>query len=241
MYASKIFVVRLQTLTTMDPKDSKETSIKVEPDAARSTNTLKKSCSRRARSGRSSKKLGGIDTTSAPSSQPRFLGSCEGINGHIFDIGPTRADRYIKTKKDLVGYAGRTYSNHTKKSIETLTYKLTSIVGTSMPTKKITDTNMNMEITVDKLEADLTYLEKLDINEETRSYNKEKCEYKKEMLQEYYIIHAQCTDDMIQDLQVYSPYEAVSDASESAKLLKLIKLIYHTYQMKTHKHMALVR
>ena len=122
VYASANSVVKLQTLTTMDPKDSKETSIKVEPDAAKSTGTLKKSRSRRARSGRSSKNPGITATMSDPSSQPRFLGSCEGMNGHIFDIGPTQADRYIKTKKELVGYVGRTYSNLTKESIETLTY-----------------------------------------------------------------------------------------------------------------------
>ena len=93
------------------------------------------------------------------------MGSCEGTNGHIFDIGPTQADRYIKTKKELVGYVGRTYSNLTKKLIETLSYNLNPIVGPSMPTKQVTDPNTNVEITVDKLEADLTYLEKLDINE----------------------------------------------------------------------------
>ena len=94
----------------------------------------------------------------APRRQPRFLGSCEVMNGHIFDIGPTQADIYIKTKKELVGYVGFTYSNLTKKSVETLTYKLTSIVLSSMPTKKVTDPATIVEITVDKLEADLTYL-----------------------------------------------------------------------------------
>ena len=209
----------------MDPKDSKETSIKVEPDAARSTDTLKKSRSRQARLGRSSKKPVSTATMSAPSSQPRFLGGFEGMNGHIFDIGATQADRYIKTKKELVGYVGRTYSNITKKLIETLTYKLTIIVGPSMSTKQVTEPNTNVEVTVNKLGEDLTYLEKLDINEETRSYNKEKREYKKYMLQVYNINHAQCTDTMIQELQKYSPYESVSDASESVELLKLIKLI----------------
>ena len=66
-----------------------------------------------------------------------------------------------------------------------------------MPTKQVTDPNTNAEITVDKLEADLTYMENIDINEETRSYNKEKRVYKKDMLKLYNIIHAQCTDAMI--------------------------------------------
>ena len=106
---------------------------------------------------------------SAPSSQPRFLGSCEGMNGRIFNIGPTQADRYIKTKKELVGYVGRTYSNLTKNSIETLTYKLASIVGPVMPTKQVTDPITDVVTTANKLETDLTYLENLEINEETRS------------------------------------------------------------------------
>ena len=95
---------------------------------------------------------------SAPSSLTILLGSCEGINGNIFDIGPTQADRYIKTKKEMVGYVVRTYSNLTKKSIENFTYKLTSIVEPIMHTKQFTDPSANVGITVNKLEADLTFL-----------------------------------------------------------------------------------
>ena len=120
-------------------------------------------------------------------------------------------------------------------SIETLSYKLTIIVGPGMPTKKVTDPNTNVEITVDKLEVNLTYLEKLEINEETCSYNKEKRECKKEMLQVYDIIHAQCTYAVIKEFQKYSPYEAVSDAPDYVEILKMIKLICDTYQVKTHK------
>ena len=61
------------------------------------------------------------------------------------------------------------------------------------------------------------------------------------MLQVYDIIHAQCTDAMIQELQTYSPYGAVSYTSDSVKLLKLIKLICYSYQVKTHKPMALIK
>ena len=43
-------------------------------------------------------------------------------------------------------------------------YKLASIVGPIMPTKQVTDPATNVETTVYKLEADLAYLEKLDIN-----------------------------------------------------------------------------
>ena len=110
-----------------------------------------------------------------------------------------------------------------------------------MPTKQVTDPATNVEITVDKLEADLNYLEKLDINEETCSYNKEKRKYKKEMLQVYYIIHAQCNDAMIQDIHTYSPYEAVYDASDSVELLKWIKLVCFSYQVKTHNPLALIK
>ena len=203
----------------MDPKDSKETSTKVEPDAAKGTDTQNNSRSRQTRSGGSSKKPGITATMSAPRSQPRFLGIFEGMNGKIFDIVPTQANRYIKTKKDLVGYVGRTYSNLTKNLIETLTYKLASIVGPVMPTKQVTKPINNVVTAVNKLETDLTYLKKLDINEETRSYKKDKHKYKKDMLKVYDIIHSQCTDAMIQELQTYSSYEAVFGASDHVELL----------------------
>ena len=61
------------------------------------------------------------------------------------------------------------------------------------------------------------------------------------MLQVYDIIHAQCTDAMIQELQKYPPYESVSDASDSVELLKLIKLICYTYKLKTNKPLALIK
>ena len=61
------------------------------------------------------------------------------------------------------------------------------------------------------------------------------------MLQVYVIIHDQCTDAMIQELQTYSPYEAVSDASEYVELLKLIKPIWYTYKVITRKSLDLIK
>ena len=92
----------------MDIKYPKETSTKVKPDAAKSTETQKKSRSCQTGSVRSPKKSGSTANMISPSRQLRFLGSCEGMNGHIFYIGTTQANRYIKTKKELVGYVDRT-------------------------------------------------------------------------------------------------------------------------------------
>ena len=92
----------------MDPKYSKETSIKVEPDTAKSTYTLNKFRSCRAISGRSPKNPGSTATVEFPSSQPRFLGSCKGMNGQNIDIGPIQDDIYIKTKKETVSYVSQT-------------------------------------------------------------------------------------------------------------------------------------
>ena len=61
------------------------------------------------------------------------------------------------------------------------------------------------------------------------------------MLQVYAIIHEKYTDSMIRDLQTYSPYEAVSDASDSVEILKFIKIICYNYQVKTHKPLALIK
>ena len=60
-------------------------------------------------------------------------------------------------------------------------------------------------------------------------------------MQVYDIIHVQCTDAIIQELQTCSPYEAVSDASDSVEILKLIEIICYTYQVKTHKPLALIK
>ena len=55
-------------------------------------------------------------------------------------------------------------------------YKLARVVGPIMRNKQLTEPATNVETTVKKLEADLTYMEKLDINKETRSCNKWKRE-----------------------------------------------------------------
>ena len=61
------------------------------------------------------------------------------------------------------------------------------------------------------------------------------------MLKLYDIIHAQCTDAMVQELQKYSSYEAVFDASDYVELLKVIKLICYTYQVEKHKPLSLIK
>ena len=61
------------------------------------------------------------------------------------------------------------------------------------------------------------------------------------MLKVYNIIHAQFTDAMIKELQTYSSYEAVFDASNSVELLKLSKIVCYIYQVKTHKPLDLMK
>ena len=74
----------------MEPKYSKETSTKVKTDAAKRTDTQKKSRYCQKISGRSPKKPGSTATVSAPSRQPRFLGRYEGMHGHILILDPLR-------------------------------------------------------------------------------------------------------------------------------------------------------
>ena len=58
-------------------------------------------------------------TTDAKST--KFEGRCADLKGHIFDCsGPTQADRYVVTKREIEEYIGRTYKygNDTKRTLE---------------------------------------------------------------------------------------------------------------------------
>ena len=63
-------------------------------------------------------------TTTATISRQRFEGATEELKGEIFDlVGSRSADLFIKTKKAVVNYVGRTYqhSGDIRRAIETLT------------------------------------------------------------------------------------------------------------------------
>ena len=63
-------------------------------------------------------------TTTATNSRQRFKGVTEELKGEIFDlVGSRSADLFIKTKKAVTNYVGRTYqhSGNIRRAIETLT------------------------------------------------------------------------------------------------------------------------
>ena len=76
-------------------------------------------------------------TTTATISRQRFNGATEDLKGEIFDlVGSHSADLFIKTKKAVANYIGRTYqhSGDIRHAIETLT-----LPTIPMPTAPVAD------------------------------------------------------------------------------------------------------
>ena len=75
--------------------------------------------------------------TTATISRQRFDGATEDLKGEIFDlVGSRSADLFIKTKKAVANYVGRTYqhSGDIRRAIETLT-----LPTIPMPTAPVAD------------------------------------------------------------------------------------------------------
>ena len=57
-----------------------------------------------------SKKNNNTKKSTSDAKATKFEGHCEGLKGFIFDCsGPTQADRYVTTKREIEEYIGRTY------------------------------------------------------------------------------------------------------------------------------------
>eukprot|EP00978_Attheya_sp_CCMP212_P020625 scaffold59227_cov43-Attheya_sp.AAC.1 len=101
-----------------------------------------KSKSRSSRSRHGTKKPASNGTVTAPR-QPKFEGSEEKLNGHIYDCSDMRqSDMYAKTTREIVGYVGREYryGNDVGLAVENL-----SLPTPSLPEDPVKDTSATLK------------------------------------------------------------------------------------------------
>ena len=164
------------------------------------------------RAGRGSRR-----TMTATISRQRFDGATEDLKGEIFDlVGSRSADMFIKTKKAIANYVGRTYqhSGDIRRAIETLT--LSTI---PMPTAPVADP--------------MPVLLAAIFSEQVKEYVKQTSRPQENIKWLWALVWGQCSDTIWTQLQSLETYDDMHTASNGLQLLIAIKdLMFNVQEQK---------
>ncbi|VEU38525.1 unnamed protein product [Pseudo-nitzschia multistriata] len=164
------------------------------------------------------------------STQSGFKGRCDQLNGHIFDVGSTQASRYMKTKKEIVQYAGRTYGAEVRRAINDVSC-VRAIIDGDNPTKDMTKEAIKA---MDEIQLTVT-------KEIAKRHTIKLLKYDDDMKKMYSTIHGQCTDAMIQKISADTSFTSVQDENDAIGLLRIIKKICYSYEAQQFPPLAGVR
>ena len=160
---------------------------------------------------------GGRRNAPAPISRQRFDGATEDLKGEIFDlVGSRSADLFIKSKKAIANYVGRTYqhSGDIRRAIEIL-----SLPTIPMPVAPIADP-------IPPLLAAI-------FSEQVKEYVKQTSRLQENIKRLWALVWGQCSDTMRTRLQALDSYEEMHSASDGLQLLIAIKdLMFNVQEQK---------
>lgn len=150
---------------------------------------------------------------------PKFDGRCEGLKGHVFKYGdPSQANIYIKTKREIAEYVGRTYQQDgsiIKQSIDNLT-------------------TYTIPEPVDYDPKTATELEKLKWNKAYDLFLKKKERIEDNFKRTYTLIWGQCSEPLRTRIEGHSEYSQVSNDYDPVGLLTIIRNLVFNYQAQKH-------
>ena len=152
----------------------------------------------------------------------KFEGKCEDLNGAIFDCAESKmADTFVKTKKELSAYCGRTfkYGGDIRISIDTLETPTFFLPDDLPPTA----TAGQM-----KLWGDAVTL-----------VGKQMAGYNENLKKLYALVWGQCTDMMQQKLESSTGWDEIWRNGDGLKLLIMIKNIAYAFQSQNYPGRAI--
>ena len=147
----------------------------------------------------------------------RFEGATEELKGQIFDlVGAPSADLFIKSKKAVANYVGRTYqhSGDIRRAIETLT-----MPTIPLPTAPVADPMPPLLAAI--------------FSEQVKEYVKQTSRLQENIKRLWALVWGQCSDTLRTRLQALDTYEEMHSASNGLDLLVAIKdLMYNVQEQK---------
>ena len=118
-----------------------------------------------------------------PETETDFQGRRTDLEGYTFDLGPRASDKFARTMKELERCFGTTYSDSCQPAIKTET-------ASNFPDPEIpTITELGTERP--KIDGEMTYLEKKNIDEAIRQNSRKKDVYESDMHKIYNLIVVQ--------------------------------------------------
>ena len=160
---------------------------------------------------------GGRRGTTTTISRQRFEGATDDLKGDIFDlVGSRSADLFIKTKKAIANYVGRTYqhSGDIRRAIETLT-----IPTIPMPTAPVADP--------------MPVLLAAIFSEQVKEYVKQTSRLQENIKRLWALVWGQCSDTIRTRLQALDGYDDMHTTSNGLQLLIAIKdLMFNVQEQK---------
>ena len=149
----------------------------------------------------------------------KFDGRCDDIKGHIFDIRAGQADQFVKTKKEIALYVGRTYKN----SADIVSALDELIIPTLQEPKapNASSVTPSQQRIYDK-KLDQHALREVNFDNNIQSL--------------YSLVWGQCSDSMQAKVEAMPAFLLVAKPnSHGIELLKIIKKISFNYQ--GHKYL----
>ena len=151
----------------------------------------------------------------------KFSGRIDDLKGRIYDVGyRQQEDAFVKTTKQIAGYAGRTCKQST--DIRAAIKKLQDVTITleaKVPTAEVPD------------EDDRKIIRKSQIDE----YRKQKAAYQENKGKIYSVIIGQSTDAMIAKLKGDSNFDLIEHNSDMLGLLGMIKKL--AFKVETQQYL----
>ena len=146
-----------------------------------------------------------------------FKGACEELQDSVYTVGDNRqADRYTKTTENIVNYIQRTYEDG-----QDVKDALVQLEGLDLDLEQPVN---NTE------EEDLTYMDKLLLQQQVKDFAARKKRYINNMNKAYALILGQCTQAVKNKLEAKENWQEIETEHDPIVLLRAIKAITQDYQ-----------
>jgi uncharacterized protein (UPF0332 family) len=165
-----------------------------------------------------------------------------GVMFHRYYDCRTPADqvRYTDTTEQLQIYVGEhftTFGNQLKAAIADPSLR-PLVKPVTMPQKPDPNDGTGKAM-IDKIEEELTFLEKIGLQEDVKNNRKEEKALESEMRKLYNFVFGRCTTTLQDRIKAHSTYNDLDKASDPLKLLAVIREVVHRIESKAKLPLAI--
>ena len=153
-----------------------------------------------------------------PRNASNLKGACEELKDNVYTVGDAKqADRYNKTTESIVNYIQRTYDEGQD-------------VKDALVALEHVDMDQYRPEQEEEDEDNLSYIDKMILQQEVKEYVARTKKYKDNMNKAYGLILGQCTQGVKNKLEARRDWEELESEHDPIQLLQAIKAITQDYQ-----------